>query len=149
VKVSSLWSVLQIVTTALLVLPVAAASIGAMFGASSMVRVLRVAVAASAFLSAGILVIYAGFAVPRVVSGGPALLGNPRIYVELLVALGTLGLQIVLLSLSRASGSNDAPGALKPSMTSDEGQKPNGALPPSSRDAQLADLPVPPLAARG
>ena len=148
VKVSSLWSVLQIVTTALLVLPVAVASIGTMFGGRSMVRVLRVAVAASAFLSAGILVIYAGFAVPRVVSGGPALLGNSRIYVELLVALGTLGLQIVLLSLCRASGS-DTPGALKPSLASDEGQKPNEALPPSSRDAQLAALPVPPLAARG
>jgi uncharacterized RDD family membrane protein YckC len=118
------------------------ASIGTMFGARPMVRMLRVAVAASALLSAGILVIYAGFAAPRVATGGPLLLGNPRIYFELLVALGTLGLQIVLLSLCRASGSNGTHAAMKASSASDESQKANEVLPLSNRDPQLAALPV-------
>ena len=146
VRVTSFWEVFQIWATALLVLPVAAASLGTMLGGRTPLRMLRVAVAASAVLSAGVLVIYAGWAVA---SGGPVLLANPRIYYELLVALGTLGLQIVLLLLSRGSGTNDAAGALRSSAANGENQKPNQALQPSSRDPQLAALPAPPVAARG
>jgi len=149
IKVSSLWSVLQVWTTAVLVLPVAATSIGVMLGAKHMVRVFRFAVAASVVLSVGVLVIYAALAAPRVAGGGPILLPNPRIYYELLVALGTLGLQIVLLALFRRSGSNDRGEALRSSAASDESQKPNQALQPSSRDPQLAAMPAPPFAARG
>jgi len=109
VKLSSLWSLLQIWIPTLLVIPVAAASVGAMFGVRQMVRGLRIAVTAGAVLSLGILVIYAGIAAPRVAGGEHFLLDNPRIRYELLVALGTLGLQLVLLALSRRSrGSDDA-----------------------------------------
>jgi hypothetical protein len=48
IRISSLWSVLQIWIPALLVLPVVAASIGTMFAARPMVRVLRIAVATGA-----------------------------------------------------------------------------------------------------
>jgi hypothetical protein len=148
VRISSLWSMVQIWLTALLVLPIAATSIGTMFGAKSMVRVLRLAVAIGVVLSVGILVIYASVAAPRVAGGGPIILANPRIYYELLVALGTLGLQVVLLALFRRSGS-DTDGALRTSLASDETQKPNKALQPSSGDPQLAALATPPCAARG
>jgi hypothetical protein len=131
VRVSSLWSVLQIWITALLVLPVAATSIGTMFGSRRMVRVLRVGVATSAVLSLGILVIYAGMAVPRVAGGGPVVPANPRIYYELLVALGTLGLQIVLLVLFRRFG-NDSGGALRTAEETDRGPQSKKPLPPSS-----------------
>ncbi|HLG59167.1 MAG TPA: hypothetical protein VI485_27745 [Vicinamibacterales bacterium] len=149
IKVSSLWSVLQIWITAVLVLPVAATSIGMMLGAKHMVRVFRVAVAASAVLSVGVLVIYAALAAPRVAGGGPVLLPNPRIHYELLVALGTLGLQIALLALCRRSGSNEMGGVLTSSAPSDKDQKPNKARQPSSRDPRLAKLPAPPFATRG
>jgi hypothetical protein len=107
VRAASLWSVLQIWTTALLALPVASMSIVAMCGGRSVIRVLRVMVVVSAVVSAGVLLFYAGFAVPSVVSGGPGLLANPRIYSEVLVALATLGLQFALLALWRRADGND------------------------------------------
>ena len=148
IRISSLWSMLQVWITALLVLPVVAASIGTMFAVRPMVRVLRIAVATGAVLSLGVLVIFAGVAAPRVAGGGPVLLANPRIYYELLVALSTLGLQIVLLVLLRRFGSHTG-SAFGASAASDESQKPNKALQPSSRDPQLAAIPAPPFAARG
>jgi hypothetical protein len=144
VRVSSLWSALQIWITALLVLPVAATSIGTMFGARRMVRVLRIGVATSAVLSVGVLVIYTGMAVPRVAGGGPVVPANPRIYYELLVALGTLGLQIVLLVLFWRFG-NRTGGALRTAEETDGGPKSDEPLQPSSRDSQRAALPPRPF----
>ena len=148
IKVSSLWSVLQIWIPAMLILPVAVTSIAVMFGAKRMVRVFRVLVATSAILSVGILVLYAAVAAPNVAHGGPALLPNPRIQYELFVALGTLGLQTVLLALCRRAGSDDKGGVMRFSAPSGKDQKPNEAQ-PSSRDPRLAELAAPPFAARG
>jgi hypothetical protein len=108
VRISSLWSLLQMWATAILAIPVAAMSIGTMFGARPIVRTLRLAVAATAVLSVGTLVIFVALATPTIVRGGLVFLTNPRIYYELVVALGTLGLQLVVLALCRKSSGDDA-----------------------------------------
>ena len=141
-KVSSLWSVLQIWIPALLVIPVTAASVGAMFGVRAMVRVLRIAAAASAVLSLGILLIYAGLSAPGVAGGGPLLIDNPQIRYELLVAAGTLGMQLVLLALCRRSGSNDRASLVSSPSAGDQNQMPDRTREPSSGDPQLAALPT-------
>ena len=142
VKLSSLWSVLQIWIPALLVIPVAAASVGAMFGIRPMVRVLRIAAGAGAVLSVGILMIYAGLAVPRVAGGGPILLDNPRIRYELLVAVGTLCLQLILLALCRRSGSSDRRSLVSSPSARDWTHTPDQTPNASSGDSQLAALPT-------
>ena len=126
-KVSSLWSVLQIWIPALLVIPVTAASVGAMFGVRAMVRVLRIAAAAGAV---------------RVDGGGPLLIDNPQIRYELLVAAGTLGMQLVLLALCRRSGSNDRASLVSSPSAGDQNQMPDRTREPSSGDPQLAALPT-------
>jgi hypothetical protein len=131
VRASSLWSVLQIWTTALLALPVALMSIAAMCGGRSVIRVLRITVVVSAVVSAGVLLFYAGFAVPSVVSGRPGLLANPRIHYEVLVALATLGLQLALLALWRRADGHDGDVAVD-SGISNQGDKAKEAVQPFS-----------------
>lgn len=106
-RISSLWSLLQIAIPALLVLPVAEISVAMMFGARPFVRVFRVAIITSAVLSVGVLVGQTGFAVFRVSAGQPAFLPNPTITNELLFALVTLGLQFALLALLQTPGNDD------------------------------------------
>jgi hypothetical protein len=131
VKISNLWSVLQTWIPAVLAIPVAALSIGTMLGARLAAGALRVALVATAVLSAGTLVIYASLAAPRAIAGGPILLANPRINYELLVAAVTLGLQIALLVLHRRIGRNDA-GSDEASLANSRTQKPNKPLQPTS-----------------
>lgn len=138
-KVSSLWSVLQIWINALLIVPVLATGIGAMLGARPMVRVLRVAVVAGVVLNVGVLVINALLAFAN---GEAVLVANPRVYYEVLVALGTLGLQVVLLALCRQSLRNDSGGAVTSSSASEQREEPNKTLPPSNNEPKLAALPA-------
>jgi len=122
-RLSSLWSLLQIGIPTLLVLPVAEVSVAMMFGARPLLRALRVALVTTAVLSVGVLLSNAGFAVARIADGGPALLPNPTINNELLAAVVTLGLQVALLALLRTPGNDD-----------------------THLDPQLATLPAPPVA---
>ena len=141
VKVSSLWSLLQLGATGLLTLPVVGASIAALLGARSALRVLRAVTGLSAVLSLGTLLIYATMIVPIVFAGGPLLPFGPGINYELLAAACALGIQIVILALLKRSGIDDTDGVVNPRLTTDGGQMPNTALQPTRRDPQLTALP--------
>jgi len=143
-RLSSLWSVLQIWIPALLVGPVVVMSVGTMVGNRFLTRVLRIPVAVTAVLSAGLLLI--ALATPGVAFGGHHLLANPRLFYELLVAGGTLGLQIIILILGGRHDRHEAQMAV--GVTSDESQNPDKPPQPTSRDTQRAALPASAGAAR-
>lgn len=145
-RMAYLWSVLQIWIPALLALPVAVVSVGAMLGVKSMRRALRIAVAVGAVLSAGVLLLSVAFAIPRVMAGEPMFLPNPRISAEILAALVTLGIQLVLLALYRRMDGDSGDVAINGAAHNHRDVA--DAPPRSTRQSELVALPAPPAAAR-
>lgn len=141
VTAAALWSVLQIWISGLLVLPVVLTSAGAMLGVPIMIRALRIMAAVGAVLSAGVLVIFAALSVLGIT--GPWLLNNPRIYYELLVAAGTLALQVALLMSSPRKGSDDI--LLGPNARTSHLDRGSIDKAPRQRDTQRAAMPMPSL----
>jgi hypothetical protein len=136
-RFSSLWSLGGIALAALLVVPVVSASIAVMLGTQPAARMLRVMAVVSGVASLGTLLIYASLTLPRVLSGGPFLLGNEQVTYELLAAACALGLQMMLMVLLRRSGTDDTRRHLVP-LTAPEAV--HAEPPPSSHDSQLSGL---------
>lgn len=147
VRVAALSSLVQLWIPTLLALPVAALSIAAMLRVTSPIRLLRPVVVLSAALSVGALLLFAALAIPRVAAGESLLLPNPRIYAELLVALASLGLQIMLLALFKQIDTDNS-GTSVAGLATDSRRKADSSLLTSGRDPQLAALPTQPIAAR-
>jgi hypothetical protein len=146
IKASSLWSLVQLVASGLLVVPVVVASIAAILGAKIVLKALRVAVSFTTLLSVGSLVIYAIVVAPIVVSGGPLLPFGERIDFDLLATASALIVQVGLLALLRWESTRG--GGNQPSTTKDGGQMRNTAPQPPSRETRLTGS-QPPLVARG
>lgn len=132
-KAFIVWSLIERGATSVLIVPVMATSVAAMFGARRSFGLLRSVLRISPLLSAGTLVIYAGLVAPVVVSGGPLLPFGARINNGLLAATAALSLQIIMIVLLRRGGRTPAgpEGSVAAKRT---GQMSHTALQPTSRD---------------
>ncbi len=137
-RISSLWSLGSLALTALLVIPVVGASVAVMLGTQSASRMLRVIAIVSVVASVGTLLIYTSLVLPRVLSGGSFLLGNPQVSYELLAAGCALAVQMTLLVLLRRSGTDDTRRDLASVTPPDRAV--HAEPPPSSHDSQLSGL---------
>ena len=147
IRVTSLWSLMQIWMPTLLALPMAVMSIAAMLGVTRMLRLLRRVAVFGAVLSAGVLLLFAASAVPKLAAGDSLLLANTRIYAELLVALVSLGLQMMVVALCRRIDTDSSDTSVT-KLVSDVRHKTGASQPTSRRDPQLTALPAHRFAAR-
>lgn len=144
-RVASFWSLLQLGVSALLVVPLILASVGAMLGLRLTFSVLRTVARLSAVLSLGTFVTYGIMVAPIVARGGPLLPFGGRYNYELLAAGCALVLQSALLVLLRSTRD---PGQGFKSAASLEGHPPREAPQPPGRDLRLTTNHRP-LVARG
>ncbi len=97
----SAWSLIQLAVTALMLAPLAWASIAALVGTPRALAILRACAVVGGLCSAVTVLLFAAMIAPIVADGGPALPFGPRANVEFLSAAVALALQLLILLVAR------------------------------------------------